>query len=138
MGSVPPFADHELVLSPIKDTHNWIVTQTCRVRIRGGYIKIPKGTVTDFATIRPRFIWIFIAPTDPVIREASVIHDYLYSDKTPHIMSSAYSGHMVLTRSLADKIFYDYLVDNGFSKVMARIAYCIIRLIGKRHIEWVN
>ena len=43
-----------------------------------GAITAPIGLDTDLASI-PRFAFVYIAPDDPAIEYASVIHDYLYS-----------------------------------------------------------
>lgn len=40
-------------------------------------ITAPAGFETDFASI-PRMLWFWLSPDDPEIRDAAVIHDYLY------------------------------------------------------------
>ena len=43
------------------------------------YFVVPEGTITNFASI-PKFLRWLVDDNEKHIREASVLHDYLYSD----------------------------------------------------------
>lgn len=58
----------------------------------GHVIEVPKGFITDFASV-PRIFWIFFPP-DGIYTAAAVVHDYLYNVK-------------VLDRKTSDGIFLE-------------------------------
>lgn len=83
-------------------------------------IVIPAGFTTDFATV-PRMFWSFISSDDKDIREASVVHDYLYSNRCSYT-------HDRLT---ADIILRDGMRYLGAPKYKYLTAYYIVRIFGK-------
>ena len=86
------------------------------------YITVPIGFYTDFASI-PWFFRRLIARDDKGIREASVIHDWLYSAKS--IRFNPY-----ITRKEADKIFLKIMRDMGAKRYKAYLAYYAVRMFG--------
>ena len=50
------------------------------VELSNGYkLLVPKGYETDFASI-PKFLHSFISPLHTGLREAGIVHDYLYDN----------------------------------------------------------
>lgn len=61
-----------------KRSHKVKLVQRFVVKIDDEYIVVPKGYVFDWSSI-PRFFWIIYPPNFTEAREASCIHDYIYS-----------------------------------------------------------
>lgn len=80
---------------------------------------IPRGFVSDGASV-PRVLWRLL---DPPITAATLIpsvkHDYTYRIK-PKIM----------TRTEADKLYYDDLRSNGYNWFKCQTVYAGLRLFG--------
>lgn len=83
-------------------------------------ITVPKGFSTDFASI-PKLFWNILSPESPHIREASVIHDWLYTQK------------VIYTRKQADEILRGAMIELGASKLLANIVYWSVRICGGSH-----
>ena len=78
---------------------------------------VPKGFVTDFATI-PRWALSFLGrPTRKQYRLPSLVHDYLLK-----------SGKV--TPGQAHEIFYSLLLDNGVKSRSAYIMYLAVKYFG--------
>jgi hypothetical protein len=89
-------------------------------QIDGEIITVPKGYVTDLATI-PRWYWSIISPARSDLIEAAIIHDYLYGCPGS------------ITRSEADAILYNALILDGSSEYVAKKMYYSVRLFGGRY-----
>lgn len=85
-------------------------------------IIIPKGYITDFASI-PRIFWVIFPPHFYSYRKASIIHDYLYTEK-----------ELTITRKEADKEFKLLLKQNQAWFITQFIFYTYVRLFG--WIKW--
>lgn len=86
----------------------------------GKIITVPKGFESDGASI-PRFFWRgLFHPMDNRALKASIVHDYIYRQ----------TDHCGLTRSVADDVFYDLLIENGVPKITAKTAWLGVRLGG--------
>lgn len=85
--------------------------------INGSGVKIivPKGFVTDFATI-PRILWSIFPPAGKHSK-ATVIHDYLYT--LPKC-----------SRFLADSIFREAMYQSGVNIFQRVIMYYGVRIFG--------
>lgn len=68
-------------VSPFADGDNWFLTQELRYEIQdtGVIVPVPKGFVTDFASI-PRPFWS-VLPRWGKYGAPAVVHDYLYWDQ---------------------------------------------------------
>lgn len=85
------------------------------------YIVAPAGFLTDYAsipTIIPRW---WLDGDDKYVREAAVIHDFIYSK----------DSFYALTREECDKIFLLGLKVLGCPWYKAYSAYAAVRLLGK-------
>jgi len=87
------------------------------------YIKVPKGFVTDGASI-PRIAWTIIgSPFTGRYRNAAVIHDYLYTVQT-------------CSRWQADRIFYQAMRALKVSPWRRSLMHLAVRSFG--WIPWGN
>lgn len=100
-------------------------------------LSVPKGFVTDGASV-PRFAWTItgIRP-DGLIRAAALIHDWLYFNggRLP-AGSYAFTDHRPVLgrwrRKDADKLFARIMRECGVAKHKRRMAYLAVRLFGWR------
>lgn len=83
------------------------------------------GFKTDFASI-PKLFWNIIPKDSKYIREASVVHDWLYSYTT------------IYTRQEADAILREAMIELGASQLLANIVYWSVRLFGGSHWRQTN
>ena len=82
-------------------------------------IRVPKGFVTDYASI-PRIFRPIVLPYGKH-SGASVVHDYLYSK----------GCNLNIERKKADKIFLEILKEEGVNSILARLMYIAVRIFGK-------
>jgi hypothetical protein len=81
----------------------------------GVIIKVPSGTITDFASI-PRFFWRILPPMD-IHRKAAIVHDYLYSKQT-------------VTKAQADSIFLEAMAALNVPAWKRQSMYHAVRWFG--------
>lgn len=86
-------------------------------------ITVPTGTLTDGASV-PKIFHSVLGPTGPYFR-AAVIHDYLYSPQSD-------IRYKHITRSMADDIFYDAILDCWCRKATANVMWLAVRAGGWR------
>jgi len=83
---------------------------------------VPEGTKTDFASI-PSFIKFWIDDDGGSIRDAAVVHDYLYSNKSNVMYSD-------IDRKSADGVIIEGMEDLNASYIKRRAVYYALRLFG--------
>lgn len=117
--------------SPLKlemhdDGKNWTLTEEFeyyRTDDPSSKIVVPKGFVTDFASV-PRIFWWIIPPTgtkrNPVGKSA-VCHDFCYDKTCPYDF----------TRKEADDIFLEAMTAVKVSRFIRYIFYYSVRWFGK-------
>lgn len=89
---------------------------------QGQTFTVPKGFVSDGASI-PQMFWGLIAPCiDGRTVRAAIIHDWLYSTA-------------ILSRKQADQIFLQFLLADGFTTWKAYTCYYAVRIFGSSHYE---
>lgn len=96
-------------------------------------ITVPKGYVTDGASV-PRLFWSLtgIHP-DGLIRAPALIHDFIYDHRgrlpwgSQHDVELQQVIRHVWTRKEADKLFAVMMRDAGMSKIRRRLAYLAVR-----------
>lgn len=86
-------------------------------------IQVPKGFVTDFASI-PRLLRIFI-PKLGLYNKAAVLHDYAYQK---HLKVKDF--WWFFTRRDADLLLLDAMTDLGVKKWKRNIMYRAVRIFG--------
>lgn len=80
-----------------------------------GLISVPRGFVTDFASI-PRFFWRILPPTGKY-GKAAVVHDWLYRSKR-------------VERKVADLVFLEAMTDLGVPAWQRNVMYAAVRALG--------
>lgn len=108
---------NELHIRPRPGQHMWwMLTKPLTYKRDDLMITVPDGFCTDLASV-PRLLWSIFPPYGRYT-EASVIHDYCYCSKYR------------ITRKEADQLFYDIMVEQGVSKIQARLMYWGVRVVG--------
>jgi Protein of unknown function (DUF1353) len=104
-------------VSQFADGSHWVLEKPLRYRLKetNETIEVPRGFVTDFASI-PRVAWSVMAPTDRPGR-AGIIHDWLYWDQG-------------CSREQADKIMLLGMEETGVNRVKRSLIYRALRLAG--------
>ena len=80
-----------------------------------GLVRVPPGTVTDFASI-PRFFWRILPPWD-THRRAAIVHDFLYSTQTH-------------PKATADKVFLEAMRELKVPEWKAQTMYRAVQWFG--------
>ena len=87
----------------------------------GVVIHVPKGFVTDFASV-PRIFWNIVAPTGKH-SFAAIVHDWLY-----------YKGEIEkgkpCTKAFADQVFREAMREAGINRVRRQIMYLAVKWFG--------
>ncbi len=83
-------------------------------------IMVPKGFKTDYASI-PKWLQWLISPIEKYVWRASILHDYLYSNKKYN------------SRRFCDNIFIYAMKCDGCDIVTRNIRWIGVRLFGKSH-----
>ena len=117
-----------LIVSPMHNGRNWRLERSFTYRIGKKYsrhfISVPKGFVTDFASI-PKLFWLL--PYWAKYNKSPVLHDWLYQSK--QIMGKP------ITRKKADSIFLEAMLvewrGHKLRCVIALVEYCMVRLFGE-------
>ena len=88
-------------------------------------IQVPKGFVTDFASI-PRLLRIFI-PKLGRYNKAAVLHDRAYQKH--YVRLNKYDWFLFIRKD-ADLLFLDAMTDLGVKKWKRNIMYKFVRIFG--------
>ncbi|RRD23875.1 DUF1353 domain-containing protein [Fusobacterium canifelinum] len=83
-------------------------------------IKVPKGFVTDYASI-PKLLRAIILPYGKH-SGASVVHDWLYSSNC----------NLEISREQADKIFLEVLKEEKVNFLLRTLMYIVVKKFGGR------
>lgn len=86
-------------------------------------ILVPAGFITDFASI-PKIFHSLILPYGKHTA-ASVIHDWLYSEKC----------YYKFTRLEADRMFLEIMHENGVNFFQAYLMYIAVRIFGNKYFK---
>jgi len=117
-----------LTVTPLQDGRSWELCEAFHYCVgdkdSDECIEVPKGFVTDFASI-PRFFWFL--PDWATYNKSPIIHDRLYFCK--EIMGNP------ITRKKADAVFLeamlvDFRCHGKIGKVIAYIEWAAVRLCG--------
>lgn len=91
-----------------------------------GIVTAPQGLLTDFASIPKAALW-FINDDDPRILFASVIHDYIYTNR------GKLAEGVEMSREQADALLREAMLACGASGFIAGVVYRAVRLGGGGH-----
>ena len=114
----------KLVTHPLYDGKKHELFQDYVYEVNGYRITVPKGFVTDLASV-PRSFWTIFPPFG-IYTPAAVIHDFLYSEYNV-------TG---INRTLSDKIFLFIMRELGVGFFKSKTMYRAVRLFGE--ISWKN
>jgi hypothetical protein len=105
-----------LIVSPMPDGRYWQLVEEFDYAVgskeSNDKIHVPKGFVTDFASVPRPFWWLF--PPWGKYGKAAVVHDYLYQ-------------YQLRTRREADDIFLEGMLVLGVEQWQARLMYRSVR-----------
>ena len=91
-----------------------------RVRLPSRTVTVPKGYLSDGASV-PRILWRLLSPPiDPITLTPSIVHDWLYD----------HGSALGLTRIEADAWYADALHQNGYPAWKCLLTYAGTRLGG--------
>ena len=91
-------------------------------------IRVPKGFITDFASV-PKAFWSIIPPYGKYTK-AAVLHDYLYHMKG--FPKETWKSEIPYTRKECDRIFLQAMKVLGVSLVKRGIMYNAVRWFGAK------
>ena len=110
-------------VEPVIEQEVWRLIEDFHVEIDGALVVVPKGFLTDGASV-PRFLWRICGhPMTTKRFPIAVTHDFIYAEGLGY------------TRQEADEIYRDGLIVLGFSSIVADIEYYPIRWFGGSHWE---
>lgn len=109
----------KLVTHPLYDGKRHELFQDYIYEVNGYRITVPKGFVTDLASV-PRSFWTIFPPFGKYT-PAAVIHDFLYSEHNT-------TG---INRTLADKIFLHIMRELNVEFLKRKAMYRAVRLFGE-------
>lgn len=87
-----------------------------------GSITAPAGFITDFASVPGQVIFPGLVPKVGRLRDAAVIHDYLYRSG---------GGDSSLTRAESDRVFRDGMRELGVQGWRRWLAWTAVRVGGR-------
>jgi hypothetical protein len=96
-------------------------------------IHVPKGLVTDFASI-PRAFWAVLPPAEGRYAKAAVVHDFLYRNRGKFKDPDG-SGENV-SRLNCDKVLLEAMVVLGTPAWQRFLIYRAVRMFGS--LAWNN
>lgn len=111
-------------------------------KAKGSIVEIPKGFVTDLASV-PCLLRPIFNPGG-LCRYSAIVHDYLYDclgwvatthnrDRSGELIRRASPLVKRYTRKEADEIFYEALLCEGMAKWKAALMYRGVRVFGGYH-----
>lgn len=112
-----------ITISYVQESENpylWMLTEEIRVLLSDGKIlTIPKGFVTDFASI-PQVFWSVLPPIGPA-NIAFIIHDYLYQQRDER------------GRKFADDEMLFWMKKTKLEKWKRKVIYHVVRWKGSKY-----
>lgn len=114
-----------LIVSPLPDGKRWKLIESFSYYVgkqsglnnHGIIIEVPKGFVTDFASI-PKIFWSILGHPMGKYAAAAVLHDFMYFLKT-------------FSRKISDQIFENAMKILKVPKWKRKIIYYAVRVGGK-------
>ena len=111
-----------LIVKPLEDGKFWELSRDfCfNSTLQEDWLCIPKGFLTDFASI-PRVFWTFIgSPASGKARKAAVCHDFLYR----------FGKELGIKRKKADDIFLELMKEDRVGYFTRYTMYWAVRAGG--------
>ena len=130
---ITPYADcsSPLIRLPVWGETDAVLMEDWHVDVRGFSFVVPKGSMTDGASI-PRFLWRVCGhPLQAPRVYAAMLHDWLYAGVDNGGEGGANPGD--ITRREADRCYYSLRRHFGVSRWKAYVEYVALRLFGGSH-----
>ena len=109
----------QLKVEPLPDGRKWKLLEDFEYylgdKTNGMIIKVPKGFITDFASV-PRLFWVILPPWERY-GKAAVLHDYLYQSQK-------------FIRLMCDAIFFEAMTVLKVPKWKKYLLYLGVRVGG--------
>lgn len=109
---------NDLEVKPLFNGRCYVLLSDFKYQINDYVITVPKGFVTDLASV-PRAFWSIFPPFGKYT-VAAVVHDFLYSEY----------NNTNINRTLADEIFIFIMKENGVSFVKRQLMFRAVRTFG--------
>jgi len=120
------------VLDKGKRFENLLEFQYYRENDKKDIIVIPKGFITNFASI-PRLFWSIYPPLGYGkgfnYAKSAMLHDFLYTSNAKNSAGQRY------TRKEADEIFLESMLAVGVYRFNAYLFWICVRLFGRKNYE---
>lgn len=130
------FVNHGWAL-PINDRGQYELIEPLVYDTHGYRLRIPKGFITDFASI-PRWLWSITGWTPGGLQQdAAIIHDYLYQregrprEKDVSLLEITRPWPARFTRKECDDIFYAAMIELGVNSVKAATMTKAVNIFGR-------
>lgn len=113
----------DLIVKSVRGTEERVLNRALVYEARNKeLIVVPRGFKTDYASI-PGFLRGWIDQDSGQIRDAAVLHDYLYS----------IGKELGYSRYDADYYFYEAMRSLGMGRIKAWTAWVAVRSFGRSH-----
>ena len=90
---------------------------------KDGIIRVPMGFITDLGTI-PEVLQSLVQNNAPYIREATILHDWLYSNK---------SNFLNISKSKADSLLIEGMEYLGANDIQCLSVWSAVSVFGYNH-----
>lgn len=108
-----------IIVRPLPNGKDWELQEKLRYSANDGrLISIPKGFISDFASI-PKFFRRLYQPATGKHRRAALVHDYLY--RTPTVD---------FTKEESDNIFLEIMKADGVSSFNRYVLHKAVAIFG--------
>lgn len=119
----------DLVARQLPDPRFWEIYESFTYRVGDpngkAFVKIPRGFVTDFASV-PRGLWNLFPPASGRYSKGAVVHDLLYKRGWIEVDQH----RRFITRADADQIFREAMEVAGCNWFTRHAIYAAVRLGG--------
>ncbi len=118
----------------LRSGHDYRLVNDVSYRWDNKRLVILKGYIFDGAST-PRILTFFIAPADPRVLSAALVHDYLYDhpalgNGAVYYVDGVQSSH-VFTKKEADDLFREANKANNMDSFRTTLAYWAVRIFGR-------
>ena len=114
----------KIVLEKVNDKYK--VMEDIQYNIMGTILTVPKGFITDLASIPTSLQGII--PKQGLYDAGAILHDYLYSSQSIY----------PINRYDSDRIFHYVMVECGVDTKLADIMYNAVRIGGESHYQRIK
>lgn len=122
--------DTDMALTPLANGRDWRFVESFDWTTKDGYlIRIPRGFVTNFVTVK-RIFWMILSRIGRYTK-AAAIHDYLYS-KDARILSLNSIIWVPVSQEQGDDFFLEAMLELKVKPWRHKLMYRLVRKFGNR------